>query len=41
MEYIYKNCGTGCRASRGIGKNYQLCDKCDKIRQRQKFKKPN
>jgi len=31
MDYICKKCGTSCRSSRGIGKNFKLCDRCNKI----------
>lgn len=38
MDYICKKCGTSCRSSRGVGKNYKLCDRCDKIRQKESKK---
>ena len=28
MDYVCKRCGTSCRSSRGVGKNFNLCERC-------------
>jgi len=31
MDYICKRCGDNCRSSRGVGKKFSLCERCNRI----------